>query len=388
MLPTITIQTPSYISLTTATGNGNITDAGGENCTRRGFVFSLYVHGDPGNVAPADSDYENYTEDIGIYIEGAFTKNLSALVRYTTYYIRSYAYNSAGYSYSDEISFTTLSDITPTTWGVLPKNQTDPEKIEEAIARLIDEHNEDEEAHLGVGQSLQSHKASEIIDHIAASVIADKIKDGEVTVPKLGWDRFFVMPELESVDAWNKTQEGTGAAITPLTIGTVYTKCGNASGNKTILFVENPFVAVGEEKNPCLSVRLDDDGESNQDIGMAIGYSDPFSVSQKMIGIKYIKADNKIYAFYIYYSGGSYHEVKHEIAFAPPAGEIYKIVVDSVNELIYYYINNVLKETTDYSANPPAIDSNDLFCIGCCNASAGDNFNLYITNPVYYQNWS
>jgi len=33
------------------------------------------------------------------------------------------------------------------TWGMLEKSQVDSETIEEAIARLIDEHNEDEEAH-------------------------------------------------------------------------------------------------------------------------------------------------------------------------------------------------------------------------------------------------
>ena len=65
-------------------------------------------------------------------------------------------------------------------WGLLAKSQTDSEKIEEAIARLILEHNDDEEAHLGAGQSLQSHKASEIIDHLIGSIISDKIAAGEI----------------------------------------------------------------------------------------------------------------------------------------------------------------------------------------------------------------
>lgn len=59
-------------------------------------------------------------------------------------------------------------------WGMLSKSQIDPETIEEAIARIIAEHNADEEAHLSAGQSLQSHKASEIIDHVVGSVLADK----------------------------------------------------------------------------------------------------------------------------------------------------------------------------------------------------------------------
>jgi len=62
------------------------------------------------------------------------------------------------------------------TWGMLAKSQTDPKTIEERIAEMIAEHNNDEEAHLGPGQSLQSHKASEIIDHLASSIVNDKLE--------------------------------------------------------------------------------------------------------------------------------------------------------------------------------------------------------------------
>lgn len=70
-------------------------------------------------------------------------------------------------------------------WGMLEKAQDDDETIEQAIARLILEHEQDEESHLGVGESLQSHKAAVIIDHLAASIIQDKIKDGEITNVKI-----------------------------------------------------------------------------------------------------------------------------------------------------------------------------------------------------------
>jgi hypothetical protein len=60
-------------------------------------------------------------------------------------------------------------------WGQLAKSAVDAEKIEEAIERLIAEHNADSEAHLDEGGSLFSHKASEIIDHLASSIIADKL---------------------------------------------------------------------------------------------------------------------------------------------------------------------------------------------------------------------
>lgn len=76
-------------------------------------------------------------------------------------------------------------------WGQLPKSQIDPERIEEAIERIVKEHEDDPEAHLGTNQSLQSHKASEVIDHLARSIIADKIARGEI------WEE-----HRHSVSAW------------------------------------------------------------------------------------------------------------------------------------------------------------------------------------------
>jgi len=70
-------------------------------------------------------------------------------------------------------------------WDDLEKSQVSDEKIEEAVARLIEAHETDETSHLGIGESLQSHKASEIIDHLALSIVNDKIKNGEIETPKL-----------------------------------------------------------------------------------------------------------------------------------------------------------------------------------------------------------
>lgn len=75
------------------------------------------------------------------------------------------------------------------TWGMLAKNQEDNETIEQAIDRLIEAHLADSNAHLEEGESLQSHRASEIIDHLATSIVEDKIKDGEVTGPKITNDQ-------------------------------------------------------------------------------------------------------------------------------------------------------------------------------------------------------
>ena len=61
-------------------------------------------------------------------------------------------------------------------WGVLEKSQADPTTIDTAIGTAVTNHLADADAHLGASESLQSHKASEIIDHAAQSIIADKFK--------------------------------------------------------------------------------------------------------------------------------------------------------------------------------------------------------------------
>lgn len=95
------------------------------------------------------------------------------------------------------------------TWGMLEKNQDDPETIEQAIARLIAEHNENEESHLGPGQSLNSHKAAEIIDHLAGSIVRDKLGDFEVGREKLTLNKYYFRPSFESMDYWKQLGSAT-----------------------------------------------------------------------------------------------------------------------------------------------------------------------------------
>lgn len=59
-------------------------------------------------------------------------------------------------------------------WGELEKAQDDSTKIEAFIDAKIIEHENDPEAHLGAGESLEMHKTEEIIDHPATSIIPDK----------------------------------------------------------------------------------------------------------------------------------------------------------------------------------------------------------------------
>jgi hypothetical protein len=64
--------------------------------------------------------------------------------------------------------------MTVVTWAMLPKSQIDNETIEQAIERLIIAHEENPNSHLGVGESIDVHRKTEIVDHLAGSVLNDK----------------------------------------------------------------------------------------------------------------------------------------------------------------------------------------------------------------------
>lgn len=107
------------------------------------------------------------------------------------------------------------SEFTSQNWGMMSKSQIDDETIEEAINRLILEHETDPESHLDTGESLQSHKAELIIDHVAGSIVADKLSAG---------NNFFDFPvnsdESHNADNYTLLYPGAFAQMTqasPLT---------------------------------------------------------------------------------------------------------------------------------------------------------------------------
>ncbi|MEI7426123.1 MAG: LamG domain-containing protein [Candidatus Moraniibacteriota bacterium] len=103
-MPFITTQTPSAITKTTASANGNITDTGGAGLTvsRRGFEYGL-----------TQTNTWEVHED-GIFSTGSYTLPITTgLVHNTNYFIRAYAINSFGTSYGSWVEFNTNMDVSP-----------------------------------------------------------------------------------------------------------------------------------------------------------------------------------------------------------------------------------------------------------------------------------
>lgn len=96
-LPSVTTTDVTDITHTTAVGGGVVTDDGGAPDTERGVCWSMFPN-------PTISD--NYVNSgYGI---GSYTVDITDLTDNTTYYVRAYATNSAGTSYGNEVSFTTV----------------------------------------------------------------------------------------------------------------------------------------------------------------------------------------------------------------------------------------------------------------------------------------
>ncbi len=96
--PTVTTQAVTSITISTATGNGNITSLGVPNPTAHGVCWNT-----GGTPTTADSS----TDKGAAYVTGAFTANITGLSPNTTYYVRAYATNAGGTSYGNQVSFRT-----------------------------------------------------------------------------------------------------------------------------------------------------------------------------------------------------------------------------------------------------------------------------------------
>lgn len=102
-LPTITTSAITNITQTTATGGGNVINAGSSTVTARGVCWSTSHN-------PTISG-NHTTNGTGT---GNFTSNITGLTANMTYYVRAYATNSAGTAYGSEVSFTTSATSTYT----------------------------------------------------------------------------------------------------------------------------------------------------------------------------------------------------------------------------------------------------------------------------------
>jgi len=256
-----------------------------------------------------------------------------------------------------------------TVWGNLSKSQSDNEKIEEAIIRLITEHNDDETAHLGVGQSLQSHKASEIIDHLAYSVVADKIDDFAVVPEKISQSKVQVWPSFESLDCWE--QSGTGSF--DLYLGGLYLGVSAVNGaHKTIYGAADIFNLDLSEKNPVYEcvVRINSATLSRYYFGLGDRQTDGF-------GFKVLNG--------VLYTYNTIDETEYNTEIPdidPQDWHTYRIVSTSGVDM-KFYIDDVLVHTETVYLPQVAESLTSLMFTIITNETAGKT--MYISAVRFYK---
>ncbi len=101
VIPTVTTAAITNITQTTATSGGNVSSDGGATVTARGVCWNT-----SSNPTTANS---HTTDGSGT---GTFVSNLTGLTANTFYYVRAYATNSVGTAYGNELTFTTLPNLT------------------------------------------------------------------------------------------------------------------------------------------------------------------------------------------------------------------------------------------------------------------------------------
>ena len=104
--PTVVTSAVTQITETTAVAGGNVMSDGNASVTERGVVYST-------NPNPVITNLSNTIRPCGSEI-GEFTYTMSGLQPNTTYYVRAYAKNDVGTAYGEEVSFTTLEEVSAT----------------------------------------------------------------------------------------------------------------------------------------------------------------------------------------------------------------------------------------------------------------------------------
>jgi hypothetical protein len=255
-----------------------------------------------------------------------------------------------------------------TTWGMLPKNQEDPETIEEAIARIVGEHNEDNEAHLAEGQSLQSHKAAEIIDHLIHSV---KLNNLERNL----FNKTIIASSFQSLDGFDVVSAETQFSLAGLWINTstALDNLAYCASNET------EGLNIDWEKNPVLDLALSFRLGTNHDIFFGLG--DHILTSDgPFCGFKII---NGTLSACVWDEDGANDEEEEISGITLTDFNKYHIEFIS-GEGAKFYINDELKAELNYTEINPSLGRH--FYLVMYNRTAGQHLEAIIKPFSYSEN--
>lgn len=254
-------------------------------------------------------------------------------------------------------------------WQNLPKAQDDPETIEEAIDRKITAHLADVNAHLGENESLATHRASEIIDHLAESIVNDKLSDSSVSEDKFLLSKTSYQTNFDILDPFTIVNNS----------GYVYGGIGgltiisgpNLNDHSQVRGNSSGFSVWAATRNPVLTFVLASEFDYDQE-----GYFVMGRLGHLCFGFKF--DDNSLYCYLREFNGTEHTlEVSGIIL---PFYNIYQIKALTSGTIEYYVNGSLVGSFSDISLSD-LLSVFDFYIKNTNNESKG----VRITNLNFYQ---
>lgn len=245
------------------------------------------------------------------------------------------------------------------TWGSLPKNQTDPQTLDEAIASAISAHEADPTAHTGTDESLSAHRQYGVLDHVPGSVLADKW-----TMSELDFSTSF-----DTLDVF--TTHGTPYALYP-GVHIEPTASGDANYCKVEIDLETRQLIIDFAKDFTFQFAFSGDIYSTGSLLMNFGFT-PTEFSKIGVGLE-INNTNK--RFYASNADGSTLAHLNWTTYEDATPYVIRIQNIASEDKVYIYINGELLGTITLPA-PSASDVGHIIFASKRSGATGGVIELY-----------
>lgn len=253
-------------------------------------------------------------------------------------------------------------------WGMLAKSQTDPETIEEAIARLIAAHESDAEAHIGAGESLENHKAASVLDHPVESIGINKLE-------RNFFNKIVVAASLQSLDAFQ-----VQSVETELGPAGVWINTSSVLNNQAYFATrEIPTLRMQFDQDPILDISVKFALGSGHDIYFGIGDQALFE-SGPFVGFK---VSNNVISATVWDINGANETA--EVISVPTLGDFHDYHIEYVHGVgAKFYVDNVLVSTI--ANTTPDGEYGQAFVLEMYNRYAGAHLEAWIKPFSYSHN--
>ncbi len=209
-------------------------------------------------------------------------------------------------------------------WAPLAKSAQDPTTIAEYISGKILDHDVNPSAHGLDGYVVFNHRVSPVLDHV----------DDSVTLQKLYFNRFIILTQFESIDAWQKS-----AGVSLVDIAQVWLETGaviNTTRYMSIVASDANEEGASPANNPEIQTIVKFSHNTSQVAYISGGNSDdPMGFGFKVV-------DGSLYAWHTDNDNVEYTEQITGITLTN--WNVYRAVFTGGSK-IEFYVNGVLEAT-------------------------------------------